>query len=215
MPKIMRRAVMTGSKLSVDTYALNYFSHKIFFSGREKISERHYLFNLSNSLHLKSSVTKLVSLPISQAPASFKNKLSYVNQLSLDKSGKPIKRAKTVKRISVKFLSKQFSTKGFSLTKTSHLINKIFRNKSRSITHFRGVLNAVKELSVYRSRLANLHSPLAYHNSNKLLPLPTVGSKTVYINTRNSTLPKTTQSLLVNEFSHQLVTQYLTLCLSG
>ena len=54
LPKIMRKAVITGSKLSVDTYAINYFSFKLFLPSSSPTSN---LVDYTNCLHLKSSLS--------------------------------------------------------------------------------------------------------------------------------------------------------------
>lgn len=89
------------------------------------------------------------------------------------------------------------------------MLGKFFRNKSGFVVRVRHTLNTLQGLDVYRSRFANISSPVVRSYDKFNLPSVTIASASNHstrfahsLFTRQFTLP-------INEFSHQLLAHYL------
>ena len=198
MPKIMRKAIITGSKLSVDTYALNYFSHKIFLPA----SMPGILFRYSTCLSLKDSLTSICRLPSPSTHLYLKQKLR-TQKLKFILPKKYIKRKHYKIRLLLKKLAKS------NTNKKIFLINRFFRKKKTIKDYFRQVINTAYYLNLYRFRLINpsVLTQLSYFRRS--LPKPRLNSYPSYTNTSNLSLLSARDQDLFNKFFHQSIIQLL------
>lgn len=206
LPKIFRKAVITGSKLSVDTYALNYFSYKIFLPNNFTTSS---LVDYTNRLHLKSSLSWAVRLPLPIRPASGTEKLTNAKLTRFLDAKRPRTRLRKYRRRFNKFLrvTLRFSTGNFF--KKNNLVSRLFRKKLRSLKRVRYLVNTLQNLDVYRSKFASLSSPLIYSYDKFHLPLPNDSSESNFGTSYAAKLLPSQANLPINEFSHQLLAHYL------
>jgi hypothetical protein len=207
MPKIMRKAVITGSKLSVDTYAVNYFSSKLFLPTSSITSS---LVDYTNCLHLKSSLSWVVRLPLPFLLASGSEKFTYERLTHFLSARRPKARLRKYRRRFNKTLRVTLRSSNSNFFKKNNLVNKLFRKKLRSLKQVRHLVNTLQNLDVYRSRFASLSSPLVYSYDKFNLPLPDKSSESSFSTAATTKLLANQASLPINEFSHQLLAHYLT-----
>jgi len=197
IPKIMRKAIITGSKLSVDTYALNYFSYKVFLPMQSSSS----LFRYSSSLSVKDSLRDICRLPLSSSYLPFSR--AFVTQNNFSKLFTKLMKRKHYKLYST--IRKLVTT---NYNKKTLLLNRLFRKKKSNKNYFRHLINNLYDLNVYPSRFVNPSNLIIKDRFNARLPKPSIVSSTMY-KTNHKTTFNFTNSSLFNKFFHQTITQLL------
>lgn len=209
MPKIIRKAVLTGSKLSVDTYALNYFSYKVFYS---KPIDYRNMSSFTSLVHMPHNLPNIIGLP-TITPKTHKINLNFKsNQFYFSKRNKKfswwVRRFYRKLRSAGRSSYKEYVGNPFS---KNRLANKLYRNKLRSTYSVRQVFNSLQGLNVYRSRFANLSSPVAYMYNGFSSPLVNASTATAFVNAIQPSFNIIGRVGLVpyQEFFNQTLTQYI------
>lgn len=204
--KVMRKAVITGSKLSVDTHSINHFSLKLFVSDN-LLSKG--LCSYANSAHLAQNLPILVRLPKSKSfkSAAVKVNSGFYSHKMLNKKlffliRKSIRRLRRFCRIHSR------RARG-NVFKKRNTLNRLTTSKKRGKLRVRRAANALQDLGSFRSRFANVSYPIAYSYSGNLTTTLTTHSS---INVRGNTsaekaLRPNISFLKLNEFSHQFILQ--------
>ena len=206
IPKIARKAVTTGNKLSIDSYSLNYFSYKSPISSKAGDSE---LVKYTSCLHLKSGLLSVVRIPKPFHASSSTNNLLLKNAVNFLSTKRPRARLRRCKRRINKALRRMIRFGRGHFFKRTNMLNRFFRNKSNFVIRMRHTLNTLQGLDVYRSRFANISSPVVRSYDRFNLPIVTVTSASIRTPKFAHSMFSKQLSLPVNEFSHQLLAHYL------
>ena len=206
MSKIMRNAVLFGSKLSVDTYALNYFSYKLF---KPASSADYSMVNYVVSVHLRNNLSTFVGLYRSSVLNIPSKALNTTSPRFLLMKKKPRAYARRYsRRLRMRSRSLLRSCYG-NRFKKSNLLNKIQRKRFRYIPRIRTVFSSLQSTRAHRSRFASHNSPLLFSYENRKVAIANSDSSHRVASNYVYDLIGKSSSLPSNEFSHQLLLQYL------
>ena len=206
LPKIARKALTAGYKLSIDSYSLNYFSYKSPLSSKGGDSD---LVKYTSCLHLKSGLLSVIKLPKPFRASSNTNSLSLKNFTKLLLTKRPKAQLRRRKRRINKAFRRMMRFGRGHFFKRTNMLGKFFRNKSNSAVRMRHMLNTLQGLDVYRSRFANISSPVVRSYDRLNLPIITTASSPNLSSKHAHNMFNKQPSLPVNEFSHQLLAHCL------
>jgi len=223
MSKIMRKAVTTNFRLSIDTYALDYFSYKLVPTKAKNLTN---LLDLSFLLHLGFGLSKAITIP-SPILQSFlgrkpnlaglkhfmcKPNLGRLNNFMFKKKAKRYLRMlkRKNKRLYIKNRRVLRLYKG-NLFKKRRLYARLYRNKRRNLPRVREILRVTQNTGSYKSRLSNLSTPIAYSFRSITPPSISVTSSRVTVSNsaKSLFLGQSPLTMPVEDFGSHLISQYL------